>query len=398
LIVVHVDHGWRQEAPLDLETIQKYLNFHQQACFELRSCKLGLKPVQGQNAESMAREQRYQFFESIARAEKAKTVFLAHHLQDKQGTLLKNLFEGKELAYLDSLRSFSFKGELALARPFLSLEKKQILEIASEKKLPYQEDVTNADPAFLRNRMRQKLEPLLDEIWPTSWKKGLQQVSKFLEEWQQQLQNKVDKKALKPIKGILGSSWVRPAGLGLAETRFWLRELSALYDPLQREGSYRLSQALCEGRRAHKYRSKHYIWWVEKENLFAVPSDWEKKVIELCHADLVCERAWSYQTLESLYQPKTIAWQSLWQGSFTAPYFTKGKWILTGNLEPELKRLLLHRYQKAHVPAFLREIAPVWVLKAEKAEPKTIIWSFLDGKNVPFEGLLSQQIDWKTSE
>jgi tRNA(Ile)-lysidine synthase len=59
-----------------------------------------------------------------------------------------------------------------IMRPMLSLSRADVIEYLKEKKIPWREDSTNADEKFLRNRIRHKLIPLLDESFP-SWKSAL---------------------------------------------------------------------------------------------------------------------------------------------------------------------------------------------------------------------------------
>jgi tRNA(Ile)-lysidine synthase len=54
----------------------------------------------------------------------------------------------------------------------LDLSRQDVLKYLEEKNLPYRTDSTNKDIAFFRNRIRQKLIPLLDEFFP-SWRTSL---------------------------------------------------------------------------------------------------------------------------------------------------------------------------------------------------------------------------------
>jgi tRNA(Ile)-lysidine synthase len=59
-----------------------------------------------------------------------------------------------------------------ILRPLLSVSRAEILEYLESKKVPWREDSTNTDVAFLRNRIRHRLVPLLNESFP-SWKTAL---------------------------------------------------------------------------------------------------------------------------------------------------------------------------------------------------------------------------------
>jgi tRNA(Ile)-lysidine synthase len=61
-------------------------------------------------------------------------------------------------------------------RPLLETGRAEVLAYLKERGLSYRVDSTNADPAFLRNRIRLKLIPCLDEFFP-SWRKALAELA-----------------------------------------------------------------------------------------------------------------------------------------------------------------------------------------------------------------------------
>jgi tRNA(Ile)-lysidine synthase len=59
-----------------------------------------------------------------------------------------------------------------LLRPLLDLDRADVLRYLALRRIPYRIDSTNADTAYLRNRIRLKLIPLLDEWFP-HWRNAL---------------------------------------------------------------------------------------------------------------------------------------------------------------------------------------------------------------------------------
>jgi len=59
-----------------------------------------------------------------------------------------------------------------ILRPLLGLTRADVIEYLKAKDIPWREDATNTDEEFLRNRIRNRLIPLLDEAFP-SWKTGI---------------------------------------------------------------------------------------------------------------------------------------------------------------------------------------------------------------------------------
>jgi tRNA(Ile)-lysidine synthase len=54
----------------------------------------------------------------------------------------------------------------AILRPLLTLERGEICRYLSERRISWREDSSNTDERFLRNRVRLRLVPLLDEHFP----------------------------------------------------------------------------------------------------------------------------------------------------------------------------------------------------------------------------------------
>lgn len=375
IVVMHVNHGLRKEAYKDLELIQNYVKARDGFCLE--ACNLDPNQWPEGNIEALAREARYDFFHQVSLKYKACHLFLAHHLQDRRESLLKNIFEGKELAYLDSLRPHHTRGHLQLLRPFLAFEKEELFQIASVYQIPFEEDRTNHDQRFLRARMRKKLEPLLDEIWPTSWKKGLSSICYFLEESRARIDQQIDPSSRAFEKGVFGYRWTLPKNSSeSAAIRFWLRELSSDIDPLEREGSMRLSLALLEKRHNFKYRSKNYLWCVNGSDLFALNPEVDQG--KSLKRELEPLGFWNHQDLDKGLLD--YSWKSFWKGSALTPCFKIGEWARLDTLPSAIRRSILHRYQNHHIPSFLRAHLPVWwsahTLDQSVNEP--LVWTVLD--------------------
>ena len=62
-------------------------------------------------------------------------------------------------------------------RPLLCVSRDDIIRYLKEKKITWREDATNIDEKFLRNRIRRRLVPLLNEAFPF-WEKGLAAMAK----------------------------------------------------------------------------------------------------------------------------------------------------------------------------------------------------------------------------
>jgi tRNA(Ile)-lysidine synthase len=94
-------------------------------------------------------------------------VLVAHTRDDLLETLLMRFLRGSGPAGLAAMPRV--KGRIT--RPLLGLSRKEVLAYLSLRGIPYRIDSTNADTAYLRNRVRLELIPLLDTLFPF-WRKG----------------------------------------------------------------------------------------------------------------------------------------------------------------------------------------------------------------------------------
>ena len=160
LHVAHIDHGWREESrsqALQLRAEVEGLGLP----FHLKT--LQSADFQPGNWENQGRDFRLEFFSDIYQEIDAQGVVLGHHADDWAEVVLKRLFEGASLPFLGGLSQRSQLKGMSLYRPLLSVSKKEILEWLSKEGLSYFVDPTNENSAFLRNRMRLEMVPILTQ-------------------------------------------------------------------------------------------------------------------------------------------------------------------------------------------------------------------------------------------
>lgn len=134
-----------------------------------RKCAgLGLAPVTvvavdvaaaGRGPEAAARLARYGALEDIA-AESAAVVLLGHTLDDQAETVLLGLGRGsgtRSIAGMAPSRG-------PFRRPLLAVTRAEIRDALEGAGLVSWEDPHNADPAFLRSRVRGEVMPVLDSV------------------------------------------------------------------------------------------------------------------------------------------------------------------------------------------------------------------------------------------
>ncbi len=112
-------------------------------------------------SEGWAREQRYAFFEELARRHAAK-VATAHTGSDNAETVLFHLARGSSVrgaAGIPPVRGF-------FVRPLLWAARTDVLRFLTHRGVPYVIDETNNTDAYARNRIRHNVLPLLESVHP----------------------------------------------------------------------------------------------------------------------------------------------------------------------------------------------------------------------------------------
>lgn len=109
-----------------------------------------------------ARELRYRWFEEVRYADGFDLIATAHHLDDQVETFFINLLRGTGIAGLHGIPVKNGK----IIRPLLFATREEISEFAAKHELSCREDRTNRETRYIRNRIRNKLMPVLRSIQP----------------------------------------------------------------------------------------------------------------------------------------------------------------------------------------------------------------------------------------
>ncbi|MDR2765026.1 MAG: tRNA lysidine(34) synthetase TilS [Tannerella sp.] len=115
------------------------------------------------SVEMAARELRYQWFEELRNRFQAQAIAVAHHRDDSLETVLLNLIRGTGIRGLCGIRPKNGY----LIRPFLSLSRLEILQWLSRQGLAYRIDSSNLSDEYMRNFIRLRLLPLMEELNPS---------------------------------------------------------------------------------------------------------------------------------------------------------------------------------------------------------------------------------------
>lgn len=129
-----------------------------------------------QSIEAVARNIRYDFFNSII--DSSTLIALGHNLDDQIETQIMRFFQGSTLNGLVGIK----ERRENIIRPIIGIEKNQILNYLDKNSIPYSIDQTNSSNDYLRNRVRNQLMHIIEEIFP-GYKKSLNKLQSDFTEY-----------------------------------------------------------------------------------------------------------------------------------------------------------------------------------------------------------------------
>ncbi len=161
ITVAHVHHNLSPNADIWANFVESLAQEHG-LDFELCRIKVGKT---GSGIEAEARRLRYEALEKVALKVKAGVILTAHHQDDQLETFLIQWVRGAGPDGLVGMPMLK-EGKIPIGRPFLGLGRKDLEQYAGQNELSWVDDESNEDTKYLRNFMRLKILPQLDEARP----------------------------------------------------------------------------------------------------------------------------------------------------------------------------------------------------------------------------------------
>lgn len=109
-----------------------------------------------------ARDLRYFWFEELIEQEGFDVFATAHHLDDQVETFFINVFRGTGISGLHGINSRQGN----CVRPLLYATRNDIEAYRKKKHLSFREDESNQSDKYIRNKIRLRLMPVIQEILP----------------------------------------------------------------------------------------------------------------------------------------------------------------------------------------------------------------------------------------
>ena len=115
------------------------------------------------SVEMACRELRYEWFEAQRTALGCRYLAVAHHRDDSVETVLINLIRGTGISGLTGIAPLNG----TVIRPILGLSREEVENYISQSNLNYVTDSTNKETIYVRNKIRNRILPLMKEINPS---------------------------------------------------------------------------------------------------------------------------------------------------------------------------------------------------------------------------------------
>jgi len=177
LIAAHVNYKLRDKESDEDETFvdnlckNLYIDLHKKTC--------NLKKLNNDSSiQEIARNERYDFFNELYIKYNANKIAIAQNLDDSNETILFNLMRGTGSKGLSGIPPVRDK----IIRPLIECTRDEILNYLKEINQNYRTDSSNIENKYSRNKIRNLLLPLMQDISKPDLNKRLFSTSQILKD------------------------------------------------------------------------------------------------------------------------------------------------------------------------------------------------------------------------
>jgi len=163
VVALHVNFRLRgSESEEDARFVAEWCEAQAIPCLVYAESAEAFAESYGCNIQAAARIIRYAWWRRLVQDGRVAWVATAHHLDDNLETIYMRLLRGTGFHGLQGIPPVRDRW----IRPMLDLTAAEIREHANTLGIPYREDSSNRTDKYLRNRVRQVLVPILDQLNP----------------------------------------------------------------------------------------------------------------------------------------------------------------------------------------------------------------------------------------
>lgn len=190
LVVCHLNHGLRgMESTKDRNFVCRIAG---KMGYPIEADRVDLAKIMDESGESMetsGRKARHSFFGTCGKKHRCSRLLLAHHADDQAETVLWNLMRGA-LGFrgIQEVSEIEMAGRgMSVLRPLLKLRKSDIRSWMVKNGLKWREDASNSVNHVARNRLRNEVLPLLNDVSKRDVTPFLVRSAEFDDEWREVL-------------------------------------------------------------------------------------------------------------------------------------------------------------------------------------------------------------------
>lgn len=233
--VAHLHHGLRgQAADVDEAFVRNFCQERNIPFFSRQRNIHKISQTERISVEEAGRKERYGFFLTIAQDHGYNRIAMGHHLNDQAETMLMRLIRGTGIKGVSGIKS---NRDNLYIRPFLCLEKKEILEYCEKFQLEYRTDATNFQRDYTRNKIRLDIMPMVLEINPRA-EVHFNEFTKIANEYEAFFEKYVDQ--------IEGQILTRNGKMVVIDRDLWLREEPVVQKEILRRSIFKFKGSLKE--------------------------------------------------------------------------------------------------------------------------------------------------------
>ena len=188
IIACHINHQIREEANSDEEYVRKYCENNEIKFYAKRIDVIKYANNNKMGIEEAGRYLRYNFFDEIAKKEKANKIAIAHNKNDKAETIIMNILRGSGIPGLKGIEPIR---DGKYIRPIIECERTEIEKYAEKNHLDPRIDKTNFENDCTRNKIRNIVLPYIKKEFNSNIIETLNRLSEVAIETDEFVQKQV---------------------------------------------------------------------------------------------------------------------------------------------------------------------------------------------------------------
>lgn len=162
--IAHINYRLREnESEEDAAFVSEYALRYHVDYFPYTVTDQEQHALKTSSTQEQARAIRYHWFRETMATNPLNAIVTAHHADDQTETMLFHFIRGSGPLGLAGMNEQSND----VMRPLLQFTRNEILEYAAHHGVSWREDRSNLDTKYTRNRLRNELIPLIEDIHPS---------------------------------------------------------------------------------------------------------------------------------------------------------------------------------------------------------------------------------------